>query len=89
MMYEMNQMVIDRLYEMKKNGLSNAIPVFCGAAFAFNAVNNDNPDFDAFYEFLKNALKSAKFWGYSDLKEVTKIFCDLCLVDPVLVGIQL
>lgn len=87
-MVEMNQMVIDRLYEMQKNGHPNAIPVFGGAAFALNVMNCDNPDVPAFIDYLMNAIKNCEFWGYTDHTEVAKIFCDLCLVDPMLIGIK-
>lgn len=86
--YEMSGLVVDRLYELQKDGHPNAIPAFGGAAFAYSAVHQPEPDFDAFYDYLEQGARNAGFWGYKDSMEYARIFCNLCLVDPLLIGIR-
>ena len=86
-MYEMDQGTINRIYDLRKNGHPNAVPVFGGAAFAYNVMNCDEPDVCKFIDYVINAIKNSHFWGYTNDTEVAEIFCHLCLVDPYLIGV--
>lgn len=86
--YTMDSGVIDRITMLQKDGHPRAVPVFGGAAFAYTAIHQEIPDIDAFLDYLENAVKMSRFWGYTDATEVARIFCELCLVDPMLYGIR-
>lgn len=84
----MDQGTIKRIYELKKDGHPNAIPIFGGAAFAYEIIHQDIPNISEFIDYILSAIELSHFWGYSDDKWVAKMFCHLCLVDPMLYGIR-
>lgn len=65
---------------------SNAIPVFGGALGAYEYINSDHPNFNAFMTCLPSVVKNAIFYKWHEgTVGAVRRFCRLCLVDPALV----
>ena len=70
---------LDKLYP-------NAIPVFGGAAIAYNYIHQPVPDFEGFIQYLSFVIDEADFRKWHEgVVGACRTFCHLCLVDPMLV----
>lgn len=83
-MYEMNAGVVDAVYQLKAAGIKDAVPIYCGAPFAYEALWQPEPDYKAFKQLLHNAVEAGVRRGYS-IDEVIKTFCQLCFTDEALI----
>ena len=65
---------------------SNAIPVFGGALWAYDAVCGPNVDMKKFISYLPSVIVDAKFFEWHEgVVGALRRFCRICLVDPALV----
>lgn len=80
-----DQGTIQRIMALDKK-YPNAIPVFGGAAFAYNCIHAETPDFERFIEYLFAAVDFAHIRKWHEgLAGACRTFCHLCLVDPMLI----
>ena len=84
-MHKNDQGTIQRIIALGKQH-DNAIPVFGGAALAYNHIHAETPDFEGFIEYLSHVIDEADFRRWHEgIAGACRTFCHLCLVDPALV----
>lgn len=84
-MYKNDEGTINRIIALG-NKYENAIPVFGGAAIAYNYIHQTKPDFESFIEYLSFVIDEAIFRRWHEgAAGACRTFCHLCLVDPMLV----
>ena len=64
----------------------NAVAVMGGAYWAAQEAHKDQPDFEAFISFMEGMVQHAKFFNWHEsLPKACRTFCNLAMVDPMLV----
>ena len=84
MQYTMNAGIVDAVQQLQADGVKDAVPIYCGAPLAYEALWQPAPDYPYFKQLLSNAVKAGVRRGHS-ADEVIKTFCQLCFTDEALI----
>jgi len=83
-MYEMNAGIVDAVRQLQASGVKDAVPIYCGAPLAYEALWQPEPDYPYFKALLRNAVEAGVRRGYS-AGVVISTFCQLCFTDEALI----